>query len=108
MRLFYMIAALLVVAMALSPFWLLKPETLPTVAGATTKPGKGVVVISSCAAKVRPLGPALCGDTASATVQGYVYEGLNGCHYGRFESRGIDARLSRIRTDGRLPKAPLP
>ncbi len=94
MRLFYLLALAVVVALSLSPFVLLEKQQLVTAApaegnalgAAASQPAAGggrepVIVHSSYGAKVRTIDPAYCGDTTSAGIQGNVYEGLYGYHY---------------------------
>ena len=74
MKSFYLIALLLVVALSLSPYFLLESEAPARFAGKMV--GYGVYT-----AKINSVDPATCGDVASASIQGNFYEGLYGYHY---------------------------
>jgi len=71
MKWFYVISAVVVAALAASPFLLLPKENTAELAGK-------VVAYSTYGAKVKSIDPATCGDTMSAGIQGNIYEGLYG------------------------------
>lgn len=74
MKVFYLIAFLAVVGLALSPFRLM-PKPAPV-----AEPGQ-VVLYDNLPAKIKSIDPATAGDTLSAAVQGAVYESLFSYHY---------------------------
>ncbi len=74
MKVFYIIALLAVVLLALSPFYLLPSEPTGRFAGK-------VVTYRTYTSKIKSIDPATCGDTTSSGVQGNVWEGLYTYHY---------------------------
>ncbi|MBS3733765.1 MAG: hypothetical protein KGY99_02455 [Phycisphaerae bacterium] len=75
MKAFYAITAGVMLALAATPFALLKAEDHAYLAGKTVSYG-------AYGAKIKSVDPATCGDTTSSSViQGHVYEGLYGYHY---------------------------
>jgi ABC-type transport system substrate-binding protein len=75
MKWFYVIAAVVVGALALAPFYLLDAQH-----GAGADEGQ-VVYHNVYSAKVKSIDPATCGDTTSSANQAHVYEGLYNYHY---------------------------
>ncbi len=67
MKLFYIIAVLVVVVLALSPYVLLRTKPSTTDA---------IVFHDTYASRIRSIDPATCGDSASTAIQTYFYEGL--------------------------------
>ena len=74
MKGFYLIAAAVVVLLMLSPLVLLEAQRSNRFAGKS-------VLYNVYGSKVNSIDPATCGDTTSAAIQGYIYEGLYTYHY---------------------------
>ena len=74
MKWFYITSIALVVALAASPFVLLKKQSQGRYA-------ERVVSYNTYGAKVKSIDPATCGDTTSSGIQGNVFEGLYAYHY---------------------------
>lgn len=74
MKWFYVTAAVVVAALSLAPFYLLR-------AADRDDDGSKVVYYNVYSSRVRSLDPATCGDTTSSGVQGRVFDGLYNYHY---------------------------
>jgi len=74
MKAFYVISIGVVAALTLSPFVFLPKEDTSRFDGL-------VVGYSTYGAKIKSVDPATCGDTSSASLQGYFYEGLYTYHF---------------------------
>ncbi len=74
MKWFYITAAVLVVGLALTPFYFLRSET-------GERYDNLVVSYGIYGAKVRSMDPATCGDTTSSSIQGNIFESLYAYHY---------------------------
>ncbi|MBT7171140.1 MAG: hypothetical protein HN909_05155, partial [Phycisphaerales bacterium] len=83
MKLFYIIALLLVAAMVASPFYLLKTDVVGgSLIRAYDKDGRPViehdpvVVHSMYGSAIKTVDPAVCGDVSSGALLGQAFEGL--------------------------------
>jgi len=89
MKWFYLAAVVVVVSLALSPFYFLKAEDASDLVGK-------VVSYGTYGAKVRSLDPATCGDTTSASIQGSIYEGPYSYHYLKRPTASSDSNAAPL------------
>ncbi|HOD81860.1 MAG: Oligopeptide-binding protein OppA precursor [Planctomycetes bacterium ADurb.Bin126] len=75
MKVFYLLAVVVVIALALSPFLGLLPEPKPVVQG------EEIAAYDTLPAEVKSIDPVTAGDTTSAAIQGAIYESLYTYHY---------------------------
>lgn len=75
MKVFYLLAVVVVIALALSPFLGLLPEPKPAVQG------EEIAAYDTLPAEVKSIDPVTAGDTTSAAIQGAIYESLYTYHY---------------------------
>lgn len=96
MKWFYPIALVVAIALALSPFVLLPAKD--------AEDYKGLVVLwDGYSAPIKSLDPATCHDTASAFVQGNVFEGPYAYHYLKRPAKAIPclaADMPEVSDDG--------
>ena len=90
MKWFYILAAVIVVAMTLTPYWLLSDEGSQSIHSVVTRyapdgtpviNSSPVVAYDSYSSAVRSIDPTTCGDTTSSGIQGNIYDGLYDYHY---------------------------
>ena len=90
MKWFYILAAVIVVAMTLTPYWLLGNEGGQSIHSVVTRyapdgtpviNSSPVVAYDSYSSAVRSIDPTTCGDTTSSGIQGNIYDGLYDYHY---------------------------
>ena len=96
MRWFLAFCLLILIAVMLAPFWLLKAEDLSRFEGK-------VVTYGIYGAKVNSIDPVTTNDTTSLGMQGGIYEGLYAYHYLKRPPQLITAlaeSLPQISEDG--------